>query len=93
MEYCHPLWAYCRGEPARFDKTLERAKQVITGSKTTTIGNNDFKIYGLACFANLTLLSAVRQLGITTYLDRQFYANTCDTVKQDLNAMFAMLVQ
>ena len=61
MEYCLPLWAYCSGEQARFDKVLERAKQVIIDGKTTTISSNDYKIYGLACFANLTLPYAVRQ--------------------------------
>ena len=61
MEYCLLVCAYCGGEQAGFDRVLERARRVVTGSNTTTVGKGDFHTYGLACFADLMLLSVVGQ--------------------------------
>ena len=62
LEYCLPVWACCGGEQARLDKLLERAKRIITKSKTVLLTNDDFTAFGLDTFSNIKFLSVYKSL-------------------------------
>ena len=61
LNYCTPVWACCGGEQTAIDKLLLRAKQTVINSKNTTILKSDFRHFGIATFADLSLLSVACQ--------------------------------
>ena len=61
LEYCLPVWACCGSEQDHIDKTLTRAKRVITNCKSATISKDDFKLFRIISFSDLKFLSLVLQ--------------------------------
>ena len=61
LNNCTPVWACCGGELTAIDKLLLRAKQTVINSKNTTILKSDFRHFGIATFADLSLLSVACQ--------------------------------
>ena len=60
LDYCLPVWACCGAEESQLDKVLIGAKRIVTNSNNTIV-KSDFKLYGIAIFADLHTVANARQ--------------------------------
>ena len=67
LDFCLPVWVYCRPEQAKLGKTITRATQIVTSCCRATVGKsgmasfNDLKTVAVACQLFNSIYSADSQ--------------------------------